>query len=585
MKLLLRVAKEAKSKKWLLIISIISTLILSAINLYQPSVLSDFIALVGNGLNDGNLDMLWKFSVILLVLAFAKVVFRYLSNFMAHKAAWELVQSIGQRVYDKIQTLSMSFFHDKQTGELISHVVNDASKFENLYAHIIPEVLTNIIYFVGVSIVLFTMNWKLALLTCIPLPLLAYSSYFFAKRVRPSFKLRSKAEAKLLAQLQDNFSGMHEIQAFVQEEKASGNISKKFDVYTKSMLDALNLSAIFHPSVEFLISLGNLAVVAFGGLLAFKGELEVSQIVSFFLYISLFYAPVMSAATLLENAQQCLAGVERVVDVLDLQPEIKDRPNAVPAENVKGSVTFENVSFYYNENRPVLTDVDFNIEPGKMIALVGPTGVGKTTLIQLIARFYDPVKGRVLIDGKDIRDMTLESLRHNISYVLQDTFLFNGTVFENIAYAKNDASLEEVIEAAKAASIHDDIMNMPEGYDTLVGERGAKISGGQKQRIAIARAILRNSPILILDEATASVDTETEMHIQNAINSLAGTRTIFAIAHRLSTVKRADEIFVFENGRIVERGTHDELVQKEGLYKRLSTVQGEGTPLNIGDLN
>ncbi|MBP3940099.1 MAG: ABC transporter ATP-binding protein [Christensenellaceae bacterium] len=584
MKLLVRLAREASSKKWLLIISMFSTLALTFVNMYQPRVLSDFIELIGGGITEASFSMIWQFTFILLGLYLVKVLFRYLSNYMAHKAAWELVQSIGQKVYNKIQTFSMSYFHDKPTGELTSRIINDVSKFELLYAHLIPEMVTNIIYFVGVSIILFTMNAKLALLTCLPLPFLAYASWFFAKKVRPSFRLRSRAEAQLLAQLQDNFSGMQEIQAFVQQEKASEKVSSRYDVFTTSMLNALNLSAIFHPSVEFLVNLGSIAVVAFGGFLAFRGELSVSDIVAFMLYINLFYTPVTNAAQLLENAQQCIAGVERVVEVLDTQSEIEDLPGAKPIENVKGKVEFSDVSFSYTEDKSVLSDIDFTIEPGQMVALVGPTGVGKTTLVQLIARFYDPVKGKVMIDGQDIKYATLESLRSSISYVLQDTFLFNGTVYENIAYANNRATMEEIIEAAKAARIHDDILSMPMGYDTPVGERGTKLSGGQKQRIAIARAILRNSPILILDEATASVDTETEKHIQDAINNLAGTRTIFAIAHRLSTVKRADVIFVFEEGRIIQRGTHEELSQQEGLYKRLCTVQGEGTPLNIGDI-
>jgi len=339
------------------------------------------------------------------------------------------------------------------------------------------------------------------------------------------------------------------------------------------MLKALKISAVFHPAVEFISSLGTILVVAFGGFLAYKEGLEVEAIVAFLLYLSLFYAPVTGLANLLESMQQSLAGAERVIAILDAPIEIRDKKEAKPLENVQGEITFDHVSFAYQEESPVLKDISFHCAPGRMLALVGPTGVGKTTMTQLISRFYEPTSGRILVDGHDINDVTIESLRRAISPVLQDTFLFNGTIAENIGYAAANASMEEIQEAAKAANIHEDIMAMPDGYDTEVGERGLRLSGGQKQRVAIARAILRHSPIIVLDEATASVDVETERQIQKAIAGIAGSRTIIAIAHRLSTIRNADMILVIEDGVVTESGTHEELLERNGSYARMHRIQ------------
>lgn len=573
MKMLWKLTKEAARYKGLYIISILSTLGLTIVNLAAPKVLSSMTGIVEKGVSDDSMHVISKLALILLLLYLLRILFRFLSNYLAHKAAWHLVGDLRSRLYDKLQSLDLGFFHDKQTGDLMSRVVNDTRDFELLYAHMIPEMLTNIVTFLGVLIILLTINWKLALITCCPIPLILFSGVIFAKKVRPFFKASQKCMGELNAQLQDSLSGLHEIQSFGQETYESERIRTKNFEQVKAMLRALHASAIFHPCVEFLSSAGTILVVFFGGLLAYKNQLSIEDIVAFVLYLSLFYAPVSGLANLLENLQQSLAGAERVALILDTPSAISNADDAQDIGKVAGSITFENVSFHYSNKIPVLKDVSFSCTPGMMVALVGPTGVGKTTATQLISRFYDPVSGRILIDGKDIKNVTLESLRHNISPVLQDTFLFNGSIADNIGYAKPDATIDEIKEAAKAANIHEDILNMPDGYDTQVGERGLRLSGGQKQRVSIARAILRQSPIIILDEATASVDVQTEKQIQKAIKNITGKRTIIAIAHRLSTIKDADMILVIHEGEIIERGTHEELLERKGMYYKMHSAQ------------
>ncbi len=566
MKMLWKLTKEATRYKGLYVMAILSTLGLTIVNLAAPKILSSMTGVVEKGVDDVSLNIIIRLAVILLILYLLRILFRFLSNYLAHKAAWHLVGDLRSRMYDKLQSLDLSFLHDKQTGDLMSRIVNDTRDFELLYAHMIPEMITNIVTFLGVLVILLTIDWKLALITCCPIPLILLSGVVFAKIVRPFFKESQTCMGELNAQLQDSLSGLHEIQSFGQEAYESKRMRAQSFEQVKAMLRALRASAIFHPCVEFLSSAGTILVVFFGGYLAYKGQLSVEDIVAFVLYLSLFYAPVSGLATLLENLQQSLAGAERVTLILDTQSAIQNAENAQDLGTVEGAIAFENVSFHYDNEVPVLKNISFSCKPGMMIALVGPTGVGKTTITQLISRFYDPIEGRIRIDGKDIKEVTLESLRHNISPVLQDTFLFNGTIAENIRYAKPDATKEEIEEAAKAANIHEDILNMPEQYETQVGERGLRLSGGQKQRIAIARAILRQSPIIVLDEATASVDVQTERQIQKAIKNITGKRTIIAIAHRLSTIKDADMILVIHDGEIVEQGTHDELLSLKGLY-------------------
>ena len=573
MKMLWKLTKEAARYKVLYIFAILSTLLLTGVNLAAPKLLSKMTGIVGAGVDDAALKQIVSLALGLLVLYLLRIVFRFMNNYLAHKAAWYLVGDLRDRLYKKLQRLDLGFFHDKQTGDLMSRVVNDTRDFELLYAHMIPDMITNLVTFGGVLTILLLINWKLALITYFPIPLILISGVIFAKKVRPFFKASQKSMGELNAKLQDNLSGLHEIQSFGQEEEEAALVSESNFTQVRAMLRALRASAIFHPSVEFVSSIGTVLVVAAGGYLAYLEQLSVEDIVAFVLYLGLFYAPISSLASWLENLQQSLAGAERVTLILDTPSAIENKADAKDLENVSGEISFRNVSFHYSNKVPVLKDISFTCKPGQMVALVGPTGVGKTTITQLISRFYDPVEGAVLVDGRDVRDVTLESLRKNISPVLQDTFLFHGSIADNIGYAKPDATREEIIAAAKAANIHEDILHMPEEYETQVGERGLRLSGGQKQRVAIARAILRQSPIIILDEATASVDVQTERQIQAAINNMAGKRTIVAIAHRLSTIKNADMILVIHEGEIKEQGNHEELLAKGGIYAQMLKAQ------------
>jgi ABC-type multidrug transport system fused ATPase/permease subunit len=572
MKLLWRLAQDATRFKGLYAVSIVSMLLLSVIALAPPMLVREMMRLLEEGLEDWS--AIGWLALGLLGLYLIQVLFRFLAHYLSHVAAWRLVEDMRVKVYNKIQSLSMRYFHDKQTGDLMSRVVNDTANFEQLYAHIIPEMIGNVLMFAGVVTMLLLLNVQLTLLTFIPVLFIGAGGWIFSKKIRPHFRDAQKAIASVNSKLQDNFSGIAEIQAFGRQADESEEVRDKAHFYTKAILRALRMANFFHPVVGFFSSSGTVIVMAFGGWLAWRGQLSIADIVAFLLYLGLFYAPISALAQLLESMQSAYAGAERVAEVLDAEQDIKDMPGAEDIAPVKGSVGFESVSFRYEEHIPVLKNVTFSCKPGQMVALVGPTGVGKTTMTQLVGRFYDPDEGTVTLDGTDIKTVKVASVRDYIAPVLQDTFLFNGTLAQNISYSKPGAAIEEIIEASKAANIHETIMEMPDGYETLVGERGLRLSGGQKQRVAIARAILRKAPVIILDEATASVDTETEKEIQAAIAGLHNKHTIIAIAHRLSTIRRADLILVLENGEAVQRGTHDELMEQDGLYKRLSLIQG-----------
>ena len=568
-------AKLAKKYSGMILLTTLTMLGLVGAQLLIPWIIRLLIdKLTTEPLTQGTLDFVTRISVIALIVFIARGLMQFVRSYAAHKAGWGVVSDARRMVYQHIQKLSLRFYEDKQTGQLMSRIINDTDLFERMIAHALPDVIVHGITLVGVIAILLSMNIQLTLLTLIPVPLIILALIGYSKLVRPAFKNRQQSIGELNAVLNDSLSGIREVKAFAREENELYKVDDKIQLVLHKNLRALKLMAIFNPIFDFAAGIGQLLVIFFGARMAISGTLSIADLVAFFLYLDSFYTPVRSLGNSMEAVQESLAGFERIADILTVSPEISspDDPH-IFAEAIHGNINFEKVQFNYNEDEPVLTDIDLHIPAGNTVALVGPTGVGKTTLVSLVPRFYDVVAGSVSIDGVDVRKIQLDQLHESISMVLQDVFLFHGTIRENILFGRPDATEEDVIRAAEIANASEFIDRMPHGYDTLIGERGVKLSGGQKQRLSIARAVLKDSPILILDEATSSVDTETEMLIQQALDRLIKGRTTIIIAHRLSTVRNADHIVALEGTGIVESGTHEELLAKKGLYYKLYTAQ------------
>ncbi len=568
MKTALKILKAAKKYHIFLYITAIATILNSILSLYTPRLISSLVNLIAEDASKLPTEAP-RLAFIFLAIAFGVFVTQAVKVYVSHYAAWNFVEELRNKLYDHIQRLSPGYFSDKQTGQLMSRVINDTLTMELFTAHCAPDILAHSVMFFGVIIMLLSMNVRLAIYAILTLPVVGVCVWFYAKKVRPLFNTRHQTVAEINGTLQDNFSGVKEIQIFNCQDRERDRFAQRTHEYTRLTMEAFKKSSIVHPFIGFLNQLGTVLVIGIGGIMAAGGEIDAGEVVAFLLYLSSLYAPINSLARTNEDLQDSLAAGERIFAMLDVKSDVSDKEGAIDMGRAQGEIEFKNVSFSYNDSAEVLSNFSLKINKGETVALVGSTGVGKTTLASLITRFYDPTGGAITLDGVDLRDMTLHSLHENISMVLQDVFLFHGTVAENIRYGAPDATDEEVFTASRLANADGFINELEHGYDTIVGERGVRLSGGQKQRIAIARAILRNRPILILDEATSAVDNRTERLIHEAIDKVIENRTTIIIAHRLSTIKNADKIVVIENGGVKEMGSHEELLKLNGAYKKL----------------
>ena len=502
--------------------------------------------------------------------------------FLGRLSAWltiRLTADIRNQVYNRLHSLAIRFFDKRKTGTVISHITEDSQRLEWFLLDFLQFVAVDLFLIFGIGAVLFSENWRLSCLILIPIPLIVIGARWFWRKVHHLWHRAWRRRSKLFDIVNDSISGIRVVRAFGQQTGEINRFStanedaRYYDTYAETVW------ATYYPPLAFTVSLGTLIAWYAGGLQVITGDMTLGTLFFFHSLLAMFYGPLRHISPLINYASRALTAAERIFEVIDSQPEQHDDGTLVSMPELKGDVEFRNMTFGYDSHKPVLQDINLHVKSGEMIGLVGHSGAGKSTMINLVCRFYAPDSGGIYIDGEDITKIRLEDLRRQIGVVLQEPFLFSGSIAENISYAKPDATMEEIIAAAKAANAHEFIVKFPDGYDAEVGERGGQLSGGERQRISIARAILHNPRILILDEATSSVDVQTEKKIQQAIDRLVQNRTTFAIAHRLSTLRSADRLFVIEKGRGVECGSHEELMEKKGIYYKLVETQREASEI------
>ncbi|MCX7918811.1 MAG: ABC transporter ATP-binding protein/permease [bacterium] len=578
---ILRILNQARKYQHKMILAILSMLILTAAELVAPLVVRQLVAIIQKleSLGQSGWGMINQLALLALGLYILRALASFGNVFLAHQVGWGTLSDIRVQLYEHLQKLSLRYYHDRQTGQITTRMISDLAMIEELISHAIPDIITSIILFIGATSILFWLDWRLALVTLIPIPILVYLVRNYGKKVHTAYHAAQQKLAEIGAKMQDNLSGISVIQSFNREEYELERFEEKSIAHYQSTMKTIWFLATRFPLVELTGSIGMILVIWYGGKLALLGQLSIANLVAFFLYLQYFYRPILQLGRVVDTVQRAAVGGKRIYEIIDTEPDIKDTKHAQKPKLTKHDIEFHNVTFAYKPGFPVLLHASFRIEDGETVALVGSSGAGKTTIINLIPRFYDPNEGKITLSGYDLRDLSVSYLRSKIALVLQEVFLFTGTVKENIAYGNLKATEAEIIAAAKAAHAHEFILELPQQYDTVIGERGVKLSGGQKQRISIARAILKNAPILILDEATSSVDSETELLIQDALKNLTANRTSIIIAHRLSTIQHADKIIVLEDGTVAEIGTHQELLDANGIYSRLYNLQYRLSPI------
>ncbi|WP_040977765.1 ABC transporter ATP-binding protein [Oceanobacillus jeddahense] len=513
-------------------------------------------------------------SVLLLIVYIISTYLQYVVSYLGHKLGINIETDMRRDLFYQVQRQSFHFFDNTKTGHIMSRITNDLFDLGELAHHGPEDFFISIMTFLGAFFIMFTINPVLALIVLITVPILIFLITFGNIRMNKAWRRMYANIAGVNARIEDAVSGVRVVQSFTNEEFEKQRFQENNEKFRLVKVGAYKVMGIVHSNIFLLMRLMTLLVLVVGAWFTYTDRLSYGELVSFILFVNVLTTPINKITALLELYPKGMAGFKRFSDMMAVNPDVEDRPDAVAVSELKGDIRFNQVSFSYDKTKkPVLNDISFQIKHGETVAFVGPSGAGKTTISALIPRFYDVIDGAITIDGMDIRDMTKESLRSQIGVVQQDVFLFTGTLRENIAYGNLEATDEEIELAAKRAHMEDFIKELPEGYETQVGERGLKLSGGQKQRIAIARMFLKNPPILILDEATSALDTETEMIIQKALNDLAANRTTIVIAHRLATIKEADRIMVVTKNGIEEEGTHEELLQKKGIFAHLHGVQ------------
>lgn len=571
MKSLLRVLHYLRPYRRLALLTLLAAACATAMELLPPWLVKVVIDDVIQGKRMGLLP--WVLGGLVASYAL-KTTFASLRIRLNNRLEQTVVHDLRSHIFSALQRLSISYFEDRSTGEIMSRVTNDTEHVERIFIDGLEGALTACLTLIGITSMLFLLNWKLALLSLLPIPLLMVSASWFTKTVHGYYHHIRKGSGELSSYLQDALSGIRETMGFSKQGYEQQRFDRLSRAYSDSNLKAMYLWSIYSPGMMFLGSLGTVLILWYGAGEVQQGRLTLGELVLFLSYLALFYVPINQIHSVNHMLQHALAASERVFEVLDTVPDVYDRPGVVtPDVRVRGEVKFEQVTFHYRPEVSVLKGLTVSVRPGERVALVGPSGAGKSTLVKLLMRFYDVTGGAILIDGNDLRDLPLRYVRDHIGFVQQEPFLFNGSVRDNILYGDLAATEQQLEQAARAARAHEFIMDLPEAYDTWIGERGIKLSVGQKQRVSIARVLLKDPPIVVFDEATSNIDTETEVKIREALNELTKGRTTIIIAHRLSTLHDAHRILVMDGGRLVEEGRHDELLGRGGLYAALYDAQ------------